>query len=287
MEEYRRLLTTYAYNILGSVDDAMDAVQDTYLKFSRLDQEKIADPKAYLVRMVINTSIDHKQKKLRTLQDYHGTWLPEPVAAETADAVVNSKDLLGYSLMVLLEKLNPRQRAVFILKEAFNYTHQEIAEALSISQDNSRTMLTRAKDLLKKETITSQPDYENDQLLNYIELIRKGETGRLERLLNEEIMLISDGGGKATAAKNPLLGRQVVLAFLEGIHKKFYTDTQIIFTTLNRQPAFLYYNKDSVLSNCQILTIANDQITRVYIIRNPEKLRRLQETFDELSHPHA
>ncbi len=287
MEEYRRLLTTYAYNILGSVDDAMDAVQDTYLKFSRLDQGKIADPKAYLVRMVINTSIDHKQNKLRTQQDYHGSWLPEPVAAETADAVVNSKDLLGYSLMVLLEKLNPRQRAVFILKEAFNYTHQEIADALSISQDNSRTMLTRAKDLLKKETITSQPGYENDLLLNYVELIRKGETERLERLLNEEIMLISDGGGKATAAKNPLLGRQVVMAFLGGIHKKFYTDTQIHFTTLNHQPAFLYYNKNGGLANCQILSMGNDQIIRIFIIRNPEKLRRLQKTFHTLSHPHA
>jgi RNA polymerase sigma factor (sigma-70 family) len=287
VEEYRRLLTTYAYNILGSVDDAMDAVQDTYLKFSRVDHEKIADPKAYLVRMVINTSIDHKQKKLHARSDYPGTWLPEPVASETADAIVNSKDLLSYSLMVLLEKLNPRQRAVFILKEAFNYTHQEISEALSISQDNSRTMLSRAKDILKKETITSQPGYENDLLLNYVELIRKGETERLERLLNEEIMLISDGGGKATAAKKPLLGRQVVMAFLGGIHKKFYSDTQIHFTILNHQPAFLYYNKDGVLANCQILTIDDDQIIRIFIIRNPEKLRRLQETFDTLSHPHA
>ena len=287
MEEYRRLLTTYAYNILGSVDDAMDAVQDTYLKFSHVDQEKIADPKAYLVRMVINTSIDHKQKKLRTQQAYHGTWLPEPVAAETADAIVNSKDLLGYSLMVLLEKLNPRQRAVFILKEAFNYTHQEIAEALSISQDNSRTMLTRAKDLLKKETIASQPGYQNELLLNYVELIRKGETERLERLLNEEILLVSDGGGKATAAKNTLLGREVVLAFLQGIHRKFYTDTEILFTTLNHQPAFLYFDKEGVLSNCQILTMENDQIKKVFIIRNPEKLRRLQETFKTLSHPQA
>lgn len=287
MEEYRRLLTTYAYNILGSVDDAMDAVQDTYLKFSRVDLEKIADPKAYLVRMVINTSIDYKQKKFRTRSDYPGTWLPEPVASETSDAIVNSKDLLSYSLMVLLEKLNPRQRAVFILKEAFNYTHQEIAEALSISQDNSRTMLTRAKDLLKKETIASQPGYQNDLLLNYVELIRKGETERLERLFNKEIMMISDGGGKATAPNKPLLGRQVILAFLEGVYKKFYSDSQILFTILNHQPAFLYYYKDGVLANCQILTIDNDQITKIYNIRNPEKLRRLQETFNTLSHPHA
>src|SRR5688572_17644493 len=126
MESIRPLLTTYAYNILGSLDEAKDVVQDAYLKFMQLDRQDIEDQKAYLVRMVINLSINQKKRQRRIVADYPGEWLPEPVATEKADTGILRKEVLSYSLMVLLEKLNPRQRAVFILNEAFDYDHEEI-----------------------------------------------------------------------------------------------------------------------------------------------------------------
>ena len=118
MESLRPLLTTYAYNITGTYEDAKDIVQDAYLKFMTLDTSGMEDKKAYLTRMVINLAINYKNRQKKLLAQYPGEWLPEPVATEFADSNMNRKEVLSYSIMVLLEKLNAKQRAVFILKEA-------------------------------------------------------------------------------------------------------------------------------------------------------------------------
>lgn len=144
METLRRLLITYAYNITGSYEDAKDIVQDAYIKFMNVEKD-IENKKAYLIRSVINLSINFKKKQKKLLFEYPGMWLPEPVATEKADMEINSKEILSYSLMVLLEKLNAKQRAVFILREAFNYDHEEIADVLRITVENSRKILSRAK----------------------------------------------------------------------------------------------------------------------------------------------
>ena len=129
-ENLKRLLTTYSYNILGSLEDARDVVQDAYLKYHLIDKAEMQDEKAYLIRMVINLSINLKKKLQKTVDEYPGEWLPEPVSTESADSEIDKKEALSYSLMVLLEKLNPRQRGVFILKEAFDYDHEEFADVL-------------------------------------------------------------------------------------------------------------------------------------------------------------
>src|SRR5690606_38079969 len=150
MEDIRKLLTTYAYNILGSYEDAKDVVQDAYLKFYKLDDnESIENKKAYLVRMVINLSINLKKRKNVLVSEYPGEYLPEPLAIEGADTNIIRQDVLSYSLMVLLDKLNPKQRAVFILKEAFDYDHRDISEVLDITEESSRKLLSRAKQELK------------------------------------------------------------------------------------------------------------------------------------------
>ncbi|HEY6977131.1 MAG TPA: sigma-70 family RNA polymerase sigma factor, partial [Chitinophagaceae bacterium] len=143
---WERLLTTYAYNILGSYEDAKDVVQDAYLKLMEGNTATIEDKKAYLVRTVINLSINKKNRQKRQRALYPGEWLPEPVATEKADTALNRKEILSYSLMVLLERLNAKQRAVFILKEAFAYDHAEIAEVLDITEEHSRKLLSRAKE---------------------------------------------------------------------------------------------------------------------------------------------
>src|ERR1044072_1934075 len=131
MDSLRPILTSYAYNILGSYEDAKDIVQDVMLEMiNRTTGTVIQNEKAYLTRSVINRAINARNRLQKMRSGYPGSWLPEPVAAETADGDLNQKDILSYSLMVLLEKLDAKQRAVFILKEAFNYDHEEIAEVL-------------------------------------------------------------------------------------------------------------------------------------------------------------
>ena len=275
MENLRPLLTTYAYNITGCIDEAKDIVQDVYMKFLDLETETLNNQEAYIKRMVVNRAINFKKKHTRFIRDYPGEWLPEPISSETADGNIIQKELLSYSVMVMLEKLNPKQRAVFILKEAFDYEHSEIAETIGISEENSRQLLTRAKKQVKAESIstTSTPDH---RIVNkYLEVLQRADTTRLIELLNEDITIVSDGGGKATASINPIYGLKNAAAFLSGIYRKFYLQTKSQMASVNHQPA-LFYSEDGCLRTCFVFDVQNDQIQNIYVIRNPDKLAFLK-----------
>lgn len=143
MTDYQNQLFPYAYNILGSVDDALDVIQDVMEKRLSGVGGALENERAYLIKSVINRAINLKNRNKRMSGE--GTWLPEPVATEAADAHIKKREIISYSILVLLEHLNARERAVFILKEAFDYSHEEIAETLSITVENSRQLLSRAK----------------------------------------------------------------------------------------------------------------------------------------------
>lgn len=264
----------YAYNILGSFEDAKDIVQDTFLKFSLISQDKITDRKSYLVRMTINLAIDRKRKQKKQRAEYPGEWLPEPVATEDVQASISRKEVLSYSLMVLLEKLNARQRAVFILKEAFDYEHEEIAATLGMTVENSRKTLSRARQLLQSDAPANTVEVRPDYLDRYLHVIQQGDVKQLEQMLNEDADFVADGGGKVSASVNPVYGRQQVFAMLSGIHRKFLNHLRIEMKQVNHQPALLYYEGDRLVS-CQILTLRDGQIDHVFLIRNPDKLRYL------------
>lgn len=280
MENLRALLTTYAYNILGSLEEAKDIVQDAFLQFMGLDDAQIKDKKSYLVRMVINLAINQKNRQQKLRAAYHGEWLPEPVATERADAALNRKDVLSYSLMVLLEKLDARQRAVFILKEAFDYEHAEIASVLGITTDHSRKILSRAKQQLALEHNVNDRRFQAADLQKYLDVIRRGDMQQLEQILYEDVIVTVDGGGKVAASQNTVSGRKSVMAMLLGIYKKFYTDKHIEHRLINHQPA-LFFFADGVLTNCQVFTFDGDRITEVFFIRNPDKLCALQKNYDD------
>lgn len=275
MESLRPLLTTYAYNILGSLDEARDVVQDTFLKFIEIDSSKIENERAYLIRTVINLSINQKKRQRKLVAEYPGQWLPEPVATDYADTNLNRKEILSYSLMVLLEKLNPKQRAVFILKEGFNYDHEEIAEVLDITVENSRKLLSRSKALLQEAQPTEEKTVSLDYLNKYMHVIHAGDMQGLERLLTDEITVVSDGGGKVAAFMKPVKGRGSVVALLMGINKKFYYDIRLEQKWINHQPALFYYDNDKLV-NCQVFSITNGHIDKIYFMRNPDKLKELE-----------
>jgi RNA polymerase sigma factor (sigma-70 family) len=276
MESLRPLLTTYAYNITGSYEDAKDIVQDAYVKFMQIDSETIENKKSYLIRIVINLAINFKNRQKKSIAQYPGQWLPEPIAAENADMYINQKEVLSYSLMVLLEKLNARQRAVFILKEAFEYTHEEIADTLSMSVENSRKLLSRAKDQLQSSARVATQNVSRSYLHKFLHILKTGDTIQLEQLLVEDIQVTSDGGGKAVAFTNRITGRKDVTNLLTGLFKKFYTDVKIVVGFVNHQPALFYFENDKLVT-CQILSVENDRITDIFFIRNPDKLLTLQK----------
>ena len=275
MDSLQQLLTSYAYNILGSYEEAKDVVQDVLLERLNRTGEPIENEKAYLTRSAINRAINAKNRQKKMLPNYPGTWLPEPVATESADHHLHQKDILSYSLMILLEKLDARQRAVFILKEAFDYDHEEIAQVLDISVENSRKILSRAKKELKDGGGNNISKTPADYLDKYMDIIRDGDTARLEQLLSDDVVLISDGGGKATAALHPVAGKETALLFLSGIYRKFYQHKQIEKGFVNHHPALFFY-ENGQLTTCQVLELQKGKVYRAYFIRNPDKLNALQ-----------
>ncbi|GGF29598.1 sigma-70 family RNA polymerase sigma factor [Echinicola rosea] len=284
MEQYRPLLFTYAYNILGTAMDAEDVVQDVFEKFLTLEKGLVQNEKSYLVRMVVNRAIDQKKKLNQTIASYPHEWLPEPIITDTAVPEPSQEHILHYSMMLLLERLEVRQRAVFLLKEVFGYSHRNISKTLGITPEVSRQSLSRARKRLQDAPPIQPSHSDESRLKEYLSAIQNADAERLEQLLVKDISLASDGGGKVPAGTKTLYGKERVMAMLQGLYKKFYQDITIQQTTINHTPALLYISPIGKVINCQVFVFDNHQIARIFFIRNPDKLIFLQKKPPFMSH---
>ena len=275
MKDYQKKLFPYAYNILGSYDDAKDAVQDVVVKHFVNSNTKIENEGSYLIRSVINQSINLKKRKSRTLSKK--LTLPEPISTENADTDITRKDILSFSLLVLLDKLNPKERAIFILKEAFDYSHEDIAQTLDLSIENSRKLLSRAKTKLG-EYKPSKPSGASAtrQLEDYISAIQTGNMKSLERMFAKEISVKTDGGTVSIVAEF-VTGINAVAQFLTHVYNTYQTTAEIRITSVNNQPAILFY-KESILVNCQVFNIDPETgaIRDILSVVNPDKLNNFE-----------
>jgi RNA polymerase sigma-70 factor (ECF subfamily) len=278
LKEYQEILFPYAYNILGSAEDARDTIQDVLTKYYAEPRDGVTNEKAYLIKSVINLAINKKRR--RRLVPQPENWLPEPVATEAADANVYLKDILSYSLLVLLEKLNAKERAVFILRESFDYDHREIADILSITEEHARKLLSRAKTKLFKpasEEVPRHPAHDphtHALLQNYIAAIRDRNMPKLEALLAEDIAFYADGGGKIHVVRKICTGAVDVAQLLAQVYHTYQRKSTLRIAEINHQPAFLFYNGD-YLASCAVFDIAGDRIIRINVIVDPEKLKNL------------
>ncbi|MDN5203642.1 sigma-70 family RNA polymerase sigma factor [Fulvivirgaceae bacterium BMA10] len=279
LKEYINLLFPYAYNILGSTDDAKDAVQDVmsnYVASSR--KHEIQNLGGYLVKGVINQSINIKNKKNKTDSDRIS--LPEPVATERADTDVHLRDIASYALLILLEQLSVKERAVFILKEAFSYSHQEIADVLSSTVENSRKLLSRAKEKLHKSKQALYPSKGKkafQQMENFVDAIRNGDTKNLEHLLSNDIMVVADGGTKVQVVRDITTGKKASINLLLYVFDKFLKSQSVRYTEINHQPAILYYEGKTLIS-CQVFSMnAEYKICKISAIVDPDKLRHITQ----------
>jgi len=280
MEDYRKMLFSYAYNILGSAEDAKDAVQDTLLRHLSVKRQGIDNEAGYLVKSVVNHSINLKNRRKKFTDQ--PVWLPEPVATQQTDAGLHATDILSYSMMILLERLSPRERAVFILKEAFGYSHEEIAEVLSDAVENSRKLLSRARLKLHEH---GQPRQDAQPwpagfIQHYIDVIRERDTAGLEKLLGEDISLSTDGGRKMRVTRRFAFGRKSITRLLMYVYHKFQHKLTAVPGQVNHQPAVFFCIHHRVIS-CQVFEIEEGLIRRVSVIADPAKLKNLQNPSSE------
>ena len=285
-KDYHKMLFPYVYNILGISQDAEDAVQDVMFNYFSNQGEGINNIKGYLVKSVINQSINIKNKRKKVT--YDDVWLPEPIATEEADDNINLREIASYSLLILLEKLNPRERAVFILKEAFGYSHQEIADVLSSTVEQSRQLLSRGKSKLsspKPKSKKSGSDIAQEGILDkYIQAIRGRDTATLENLLSSDITFFADGGENVQVAKKRSSGYAEVSELLFFVYHKFLASYKIYAAEINHQPALLYYDVTQ-LRSCQVFDLEqNGKIDSISSIVDPEKLKSISITEENNHH---
>ena len=281
LKDYQSILFPYAYNILGSSEDAKDAVQDVLYKYLASPREGIENEKNYLIRSVINQSINIKKSKKKIASG--DVWLPEPIATEKADTNIHLSDIITYSLMVLMEQLNPKERAVFILKEGFGYSHEEIAGLLSGTVESSRKLLSRAKTKLDTPhpVRPQQPTpFPKDLLEKFVHSIHDGDTQTLETLLTDDIKYYADGGEKIKVLRKFTIGQKEVADLLLLVHQRFHRKASLVYAMVNHQPAFLYYHGDK-LFQCQVFSITEDgsRISQIDNVIDPEKLKAISSSF--------
>ncbi len=270
----------YAYSILGSSEDAKDAIQDVFAAYLSSPKEEIDNVKGYLIKSVINRSITIKHKKQKL--SHQEIWLPEPIATEAADTSLHLGEIISYSLLILLEQLNPKERAVFILKEGFDYAHQEIAEALSTTVEHSRKLLSRAKSKLKplqkpvQATSVTKDATTAGLLEKYIRAIRSRDTHTLEGLLTQDIVFYADGGTHIPVVKKICTGLSTVADLLVMVYHRFQTSYSLTFAEVNHQPALLYY-QGATLRACQVLGISpvERKILQISTVLDPGKLKSI------------
>lgn len=280
-EQYKKLLFKLAYQLLGSVSDAEDVVHDVFIKLYDVSPEKLDEPKAYLCKMVTNRCRDIQKSARNRREQYFGEWLPEPLnhVEENSIESVEREDQLAYGMLVLLEKLTPTERVVFVLREALSFEYHEIADLVEKSEANCRKLFSRSK---AKMGINSEEEIHSEANVheiahNFIQALKNGNLNQVISMLDQNVVLVADGGGKATAAVNPIVSRDFVTRFLNGILRKATLAegmSQIEVRQINGQPAFVIRSKEGV-HTVGMIHVVNHLIHNIYIIRNPDKLKHL------------
>lgn len=268
-------LFPYAYNILGNIDDCQDVIQDVLIKFNEKEVSSISNQNAYLIKSVINQSINLKKKNDRERQQK--IVLPEPIVTNQGESKIELDEILNYSMLVLLDTLNTKERAVFLLKEAFDYEHDEIAEILEISVENSRQILTRAKKKLKlrKPDIATSSAKDRKCLEKYVDAIRKGDVKTLEQMLSDEVQVLADAGSKLQAVAEMTSGIDDTIKLMTYVYEYYQKDLEIKIEEINHQSALLFY-RGTTLINCQIFELnPNGKITSIFSVVDPEKLMKI------------
>ncbi len=279
-EAHRALLFTIAYEVLGVAADAEDAVQDSYPSWASADLDEVRDPRAFLVRIVTRRALDVLRARQRRREDYVGPWLPEPVAtAPDVSADAELAESVSMAMLLVLETLGPVERAVFVLREVFDYPYDEIAAAVGKSSVAVRQVAHRARSHVHARRRRFSPDTREaaEVAATFLLAAQEGRIADLVAMLAPDAISISDGGGLVSAARRPVVGADRVARFLAGLGQARDTVVELDLTACNSAPAVVV-REDGRVTMVAVVEVADGLVTAVYLLRNPDKLARLGRT---------
>jgi RNA polymerase sigma-70 factor (ECF subfamily) len=284
-EPHRRRLLGLAYRMLGSMAEAEDAVQETYLRWHDTDRAVVQNERAFLMTTTTRICLDVLKSARVRREEYVGPWLPDPVTDTSAlapDAQTELAEDLSVALLLALERLSPLERAAFLLHDVFDYSFSQVADALGRNEAACRQLATRARAHVRESR--PQPprgashsiDPKHAELVSaFITASRSGDVAALTRMLANDARLVSDGGGKVPAALKVIEGADHVAAFLAGVVRKGWTDDMTLrFDTINGLPG-LMLNGPGGLVQTTAFEFEDQVVKAIYIVRNPDKLKHL------------
>lgn len=279
-EDSRRFLFGVAYRLLGSRAEAEDAVQDVYMKWREADHDEIGNPQAWLTRVCTRHCIDQLRAARRSRVEYVGTWLPEPlhmIEENTPEQSLELASSLSTAFLLVLERLAPKERAAYLLKEIFDMDYGEVAEALGVQEATCRKLVSRARSGIGSARGRHAPPRERQgQLLAaFHKAISAGAIEPLASLLAEDVELAADSGGKVPTIRETLRGKDVVLAFIGGALSEYWQSCRWQVTELNGAQGVLIWSETGLVAAMNVAWDDNGRAAGFYIMRNPEKLAKV------------
>lgn len=283
-ETHRSYLTRLAYRMLGSLSDAEDVVQDAWLRWHDSTPTALANPRAWLGRVVTRLCLDLMKSARRRRETYVGAWLPEPLVEEIGGTPGNEDALdVPYVLQLALERLTPLERAAFLLHDVFDLPFSEIAETLGRSEAACRQLVSRARRHARQDGPRHplSPEEARRYAVAFFEAAHSTDPTTLKGLLAQDAVLHGDGGGKASSVLNPIFGRDKIARFFAGLARK--PEHQGLATRyepvlINGMPGFLSAETDT--EQAVVLDVRDGQVQAIYVIRNPDKLGAVRARLD-------
>ncbi|TLP69414.1 sigma-70 family RNA polymerase sigma factor [Parasedimentitalea maritima] len=277
----RPRLFAAAYRMLGTVSDAEDILQEAYLRWQTVAMDTVRDPVGYLMRITTRLCLDRLKSARVKREVYPGEWLPEPVL--TGGSVEALDHDVSVALLLALERLTPLERVAFLLHDVFDCDYDEVALTLGRSEASCRQLTTRARRHVQESKPRAAVDDEQGAAMveAFFMASKSGDTSVLAKLLTKDVQLISDGGGKAIAALNPIVGQDHVVRFFEGLSRKLdgFIPKHWKLCQLNGLPAIVSGEIDGIVQTTA-LEIVGGKIHRIYVVRNPDKTQHLVETLN-------
>jgi RNA polymerase sigma-70 factor (ECF subfamily) len=294
-QPHRRRLLGLAYRMLGSMADAEDAVQETYLRWHAADRDGVSDPRAFLMTTTTRICLDMLNSARARREEYVGAWLPEPVLDTTALSPDNRTELaedLSVALLLILDRLSPLERGAFLLHDVFDFSFSEVAAALERSEAACRQLASRARAHVRAARPRgatpppARPDQiepKHAQLMSaFAAAVRSGDLDALTQMLARDVRIITDGGGKVRSALDAIEGADRAARFLVEVTRKrpgawWRDDFTVRFATVNGLPGVIVDAPEGPVQTTAF-EIEDDVIRALYVVRNPDKLRHLART---------
>ncbi len=280
MQDLRPLLFSIAYRMLGSVAEAEDVVQEAYLR--RTTAAEPENERAFMIAVTSRIAIDVLRSARVRREAYVGSWLPEPLVEAEAPRRVEDEESVSLALLVLLERLTPVERAVFVLRESFDLDYAAIAEIVDRGEDNCRQILSRARRRLDED---ARPRFEVDPAegqafaARFLAAARDGDLDGLVALLAADVELVGDGGGRARSIPHPMVGAGAVARALVAFYgQSLELGVTLEFVWVNGMPGFRALDSGGGLVNVVALELASGRIAGIYSMLNPDKLAHLGPT---------